>query len=269
MDLARSFAHRFGQLSHPDAVPRPFVAICPAVILEEGERLPWHHHRKAQLLYTLRGIVHCETEDGIRIVPPQCAVWIPSDLPHSAFGSGDIECHCLFVEPDAAPGLPERCCTVSISPLLRELLRRAARLPELYDADGADGRLVAVILDELAAAPVENLHLPMPVDPRLRALAGMLLAGPANHASLQEWASRVALSERSLSRLLAQEVGMSFGRWRRQLHVMLALQRLAAGESVQAVAIDLGYESASSFVTMFRKAMGKPPGRYLQEQGRM
>lgn len=269
MDLAHSFAHRLGQLAHPDAVPRPFVAICPAITLEDGEHLPWHHHRKVQLLYTLRGIIHCETEDGIRVVPPQCAAWIPSDMPHSVFGSGDIECHCLFVEPDAAPGLPERCCTVAISPLLRELLRRAARLPQLYDADGADGRLVAVILDELAAAPVENLHLPVSSDPRLRTLAEMLLARPADRASLAAWASRIALSERSLSRLLAQELGMSFGRWRRQLHVILALQRLAAGEAVQAVAIDLGYESASSFVTMFRKAMGKPPGRYLQEQGRV
>lgn len=59
---------------------------------------------------------------------------------------------------------------------------------------------------------------------------------------------------------------MSFGHWRRQLHVMLALQRLTKGETVQRVALDLGYESASGFVTMFRKAVGKPPARYLAEK---
>jgi AraC-like DNA-binding protein len=32
---------------------------------------------------------------------------------------------------------------------------------------------------------------------------------------------------------------------------------------VQTVAFDLGYEGASAFVTMFRKAVGKPPARYL------
>ena len=54
---AQSFAHRFGLLSHLDAVPRPLLAICPAIMLEEGQHLPWHRHRKAQLLYTLRGIL--------------------------------------------------------------------------------------------------------------------------------------------------------------------------------------------------------------------
>ena len=44
---------------------------------------------------------------------------------------------------------------------------------------------------------------------------------------------------------------MSFGRWRQQLHILIALQRLAQGASVQTVALDLGYEGASAFVTMF------------------
>ena len=32
---------------------------------------------------------------------------------------------------------------------------------------------------------------------------------------------------------------------------------------VQAVAFDLGYESASAFITMFKKALGQPPAQYL------
>ncbi|WP_264076463.1 helix-turn-helix domain-containing protein [Rhodopseudomonas palustris] len=92
------------------------------------------------------------------------------------------------------------------------------------------------------------------------------MSSPADHATVAEWAGRVALSERSLSRMLMDEIGMSFGHWRRQLHVILALRRLSAGETVQTVAVDLGYESASSFVTMFRKMVGKPPIRYLVER---
>ena len=72
------------------------------------------------------------------------------------------------------------------------------------------------------------------------------------------------MSERSLGRLIAEEVGMSFGRWRRQLHVIMAVQSLTFGRSVETVAADLGYESASSFVAMFRKVMGQPPGRYAR-----
>lgn len=35
---------------------------------------------------------------------------------------------------------------------------------------------------------------------------------------------------------------------------------------MQTVALDLGYAGASAFVTMFRKALGKPPARYLAER---
>ncbi len=248
-----------------DAVPRPVVALQARSVTTKWE-IASHSHRKAPLLFTVRGIINCEIEDGIWIVPPQCAVWIPGGLLHSVQGSGETECYCLFVEPGASPGLPESCCTLSVSPLLRELVHRIAAFPRLYAVNGPEGRLAATLLDELAAAPIEDLHLPMPHDERLRRLAQMLLGDPAGKSSLARWASRIGMSERSLTRLLLHEIGMSFGRWRRQLHVILSLQRLAKGESVQTIALDLGYENASGFVTMFRKAVGKPPARYMSER---
>ncbi|KAF1049949.1 MAG: hypothetical protein VB140_09555 [Burkholderia sp.] len=36
---------------------------------------------------------------------------------------------------------------------------------------------------------------------------------------------------------------------------------------MQQVADGLGYESASSFVSMFRRKLGAPPGRYMAERG--
>jgi AraC-like DNA-binding protein len=248
-----------------DSVSRPIVALSATSVSKDWENAR-HQHRKAQLIYSLRGILNCEMENGIWIVPPQCAIWIPGNLPHAARGAGETECYCLFVEPDAAPDLPKTCCTISVSPLLRELLMKVAGFPELYELGGREDRLIAALLDELVAAPVEDLHLPMPRDPRLRRLVEMLLADPADRTSKADWATRIGMSERSMSRLLLHEIGMSFGRWRRQLHVILALQHLTRGESVQTVALELGYENASGFVTMFRKAVGKPPARYLSDR---
>lgn len=249
-----------------DGMARQVIALNASSVGRDWEHAP-HHHRKAQLIYSVRGILNCEVDTGVWIVPPQCALWIPGNLLHSVRGSGETECYCLFVEPDAVQGLPAVCCTLAVSPLLRELLLKACGFETLYAEQGPQARLIATLLDELCAAPVEDLHLPMPSDRRLRQLTHWLLADPASKVPSGEWARRIGMSERSMSRLLLQEVGMSFGRWRRQLHVILSLQRLARGESVQAVALELGYESASGFVTMFRKAMGKPPARYLLERG--
>lgn len=248
-----------------DSIPRPVAAMNALAVTKDWETAT-HRHRKAQLIYAVRGILNCEIEDGVWIVPPHCAVWIPGGLPHSARGSGETECYCLFVEPDAAPDLPKTCCTITVSPLLRELLLKAAGFPQLYAFGGREAKLIEVLLDELSDAPVEDLHLPTPRDARLRKLAEMLLADPTDKATMGEWATRIGMSERSMSRLLLQEIGMSFGRWRRQLHIILSLQRLSKGESVQTVALELGYENASGFVTMFRKAMGKPPARYLSDR---
>lgn len=129
-----------------------------------------------------------------------------------------------------------------------------------------ESHLATLLLDEIALAPVGNLHLPMPADARLRKIVEMIMDDPADRGTIQTWALRVGLSERTLSRLLTHETGMSFGRWRQQLHVMLAVKWLGTGSSVQQVADGLGYESAGSFVTMFRRLLGTSPGRYVAER---
>ncbi|WP_321847461.1 helix-turn-helix transcriptional regulator [Pseudomonas paraveronii] len=248
-----------------DVIPRAVVAVGASSTSESWEHVQ-HTHRKGQLMYTLRGVIHCEIEAGIWIVPRQCALWIPGGTPHAARGSGEAEVYCLLIDPDAASALPSQCCTLAVSGLLHELIGKAVSFPQLYEVNGAQGRLIGTLLDELAQAHIEGLHLPMPQDPRLRRMADSLLANPGDKATLGQWAVRIGMSERSMTRLLLEESGLSFGRWRRQLHVILSLQRLARGESVQRVALDLGYENASGFITMFRKAVGQPPARYLADR---
>ncbi|MEA1674729.1 helix-turn-helix transcriptional regulator [Nitrospirillum sp. BR 11163] len=249
----------------PETLPRA-VAGFGGTMVTAGLEMPLHVHRKAQLVLTLRGIVRCEAEQSVWIVPPRCAVWIPGEVPHSVTVAGNVEVYCLFVEPDAAPGLPGRCCALSVSPLLERLILHASQMPALYDTDGPDGRIATVLLDQLSLAPIEKLHFPMPADAKLRKIAAALMTDPSDRATIEDWGRRMAAAPRTLTRILKRETGMSFGRWRQQLHILIALQRLDQGVSVQNVALDLGYEGASAFVTMFRKALGKPPARYLAER---
>jgi AraC-like DNA-binding protein/quercetin dioxygenase-like cupin family protein len=247
-------------------IARPVAAVGVETKLAAMRETSPHHHRKAQLILTLSGVVTCKVDNSAWIVPPQCALWIPGGQTHSLRASGDLKIYCLFVEPDAAAVMPAECCTIAVTPLLRELMLRTASLPALYDIDGPDGRVVTVLLDELAAAPVEKLHFPMPRDPRLCKIVNAMLTKPAERPTIAEWGRRIGASERTLTRILRTETGMSFGRWRHQLHIQLALQHLAQGAAVQVVALDLGYESASAFITMFRKALGKSPARYLADR---
>lgn len=244
------------------ASPRPALAIgmgmASGVIESEA-----HAHREAQLMYLVRGEMICEASSALWIVPPQSALWIPSSVTHKIRARAPLEGYSVFVEPGAAPNLPADCCAVSVTPLFRELLLRLASRPPLYDLDGPEARLVGVLLDELATVAIENHRLPMPTDPRLRRLVDAMTADPASPATAATWARRIGVGERTLSRLLVEETGLGFARWRQQLHIVLAIQKLSRGATVQSVALDLGYEGASSFVTMFKRVMGSSPARYM------
>ena len=236
----------------------------------EGETERWelefHEHPKSQLMLSMRGLATCEAEGGLWLVPPQSAVFIPSGVRHRVTASGKIEGYAVFLDPQTHHRLPSHCSTIKVNALLRELIVRSAEYPTKHPQGGTESRVTALMLEEIAVAPVGGLHLPMPRNPKLRKIFSVLLANPAERSTLETWARRAGLGERTLSRVVVTETGMSFGRWRQQLHILLALQWMAGGATVQQVALDLGYESAGSFVTMFRKALGMSPKRYMTQR---
>ncbi|MET3595474.1 MULTISPECIES: helix-turn-helix transcriptional regulator [Mesorhizobium] len=244
-----------------DNVLAPAIAVRVDVTGNKTE-VPEHWHRKGQLVFAVGGGVTCRVPSGFWMVPPHCGVWIPSRMEHSNIATANARIFFVYIEPGAAD-LPDRCCTLSISPLLRELI---IELSDRANDDDARGELLTrILLTELPRMPVQQLHLPISSEPRMRRIAEALAENPADRSTLAEWASRVALSESSLARLVVKETGLSFGRWRQQLHLIVAIRELAAGASVQQVSADLGYESVTAFITMFKKALGKPPAKYLSD----
>lgn len=247
-----------------DLYPQKVLALRVAGI-EKEEEAPFHQHHKGQLVMPLTGFAKCYIDDAVWMVPAHCAVWISSQIPHSICISPDADVCMLFVDQDII-GMPNKACTLSITPLLRELIIRLVQERQDYDKDGAVARLVDVLVDELILMPTEQFDFPIPSEPRLHQIAQRLLANPGDRKTVSEWATQFAMSERTLARLVKQEIGLTFGRWRGQLHIVVALQKLSMGESVQRVAEDLGYESVSAFILFFKKTLGKPPKQYMKER---
>lgn len=244
----------------PDSSTQPAQAFRIRVS-ESVKEIPFHQHRKGQLIVALHGGITCEVEQAMWMVPTQYAVWIPGSMPHSNRATTNARICFLFIEPGAV-GMPDQCCTLKISPLVRELILHLAQHPHDDDTP-ARQRLVQVLFDELPYQPVEQLRLPMSRHPKIRQIAEQLAQDPQERRTLAQWASRLAMSERNLSRLVVKETGLNFRRWRQQLQIIFALQLLIGGSSVQKVASDLGYDSTNAFITMFKKALGNTPGRYL------
>ena len=55
---------------------------------------------------------------------------------------------------------------------------------------------------------------------------------------------------------------MTFFEWRKQLRLLEAIDLLGQGKTVTSVALELGYNSPSAFIAMFRRSLGVCPGQY-------
>jgi AraC-like DNA-binding protein len=255
-------------LIHPDInLPAsgdyPAAAVGFAGTMDRAVHFEPHSHRRAQLFHIVSGSVTVDTERGSFVVPPERALWIPSNVVHCVTYLQHSTLRYLFFRPDAVRHLPREPSVIRMTPLLRELALAFLAYPPGEAHTGPADRLVGVILDQLATEPVAPLHLPMPASTRLREAVRRLVADPASPQNLADIARLAAYSERSFERHFRQETGLSFRAWRHQARLMKAVEWLSLGVPVGEVAYRLGYEAPSPFVAAFRKAFGVTPGRYF------
>ncbi|MDR3426680.1 helix-turn-helix transcriptional regulator [Silvimonas sp.] len=230
----------------------------------DGHFIAPHTHRRAQFLYATSGVMVIETAAGRWVVPPTRGVWLLANVPHTVRMRGVVNMKTLFVNPDAAPGLPTTDCVLDVSPLLRELILAASILPLAYVADSRDGRLMRFLLDELRALPVLPFHLPWPTDPRLNRVCTHLAAHPDDPATVGDWATTLAMSSKTFHRQFQQHTGITFGRWRQQARLLLSLEQLAQGDKILHVALQHGYSSQSAYSAMFKRHFGVSPSDFYR-----
>jgi AraC-like DNA-binding protein/mannose-6-phosphate isomerase-like protein (cupin superfamily) len=219
-----------------------------------------HRHLRAQLLYTLSGVLRVATDDASYAIPPGTGLFIPAALPHAVRMDGPVAMRALFLRADAARVAPPRVTVIAVPPLLRELILAACAEPLDWDLKGRGRHLAALALDEIARAPSLPLALPVPRDPRLSRLTAQLRARPDEARSLDMLAAEAGASVRTLARLFRRETGMSFQQWRRQLRLTEAVALLAAGATPARAAASVGYASTPAFGAAIRAAFGVTPG---------
>lgn len=226
----------------------------------DNEETPWHSHVEGQVFVIWRGVMELATESGRWVMPPGRMGWIPPLSHHSAVAHGEVRGLLFYMDQAWAPRLSETPGVFPISPLAEALFQRMAEIGEGERYE----HLLVVLLDELAAAVVEPLHIPMPQDERLVRIARALTANPGDPRLLDDWAKVAGMSRRSMMRHMRTQTGLSFGVWRQCIRLMAALPLLAAGHSVTSVALDLGFESVSTFIANFRARFGVTPSRYFR-----
>jgi AraC-like DNA-binding protein len=248
-----------------ESVPRPVATLADS--FDQGAVIPPHSHERAQLIFALQGTMTVQAAGGLWILPPSHALWVPPGVVHQIRMGGRVEMRTLYIQPQHAASGRHECQVLFVSPLLRELIVRAMELPALYDERGMEGRLMRLILDEIALLPPQPLGLRLPRDARLLRLCEHVLRELSTADSIGRLGASVGLSERSVIRLFPKETGLSFRRWHKQARLLKAFELFDHGQSVTRVALELGYSGPSAFAKMFRRTMGKAPMAMLLNHG--
>ncbi|MBN3723010.1 AraC family transcriptional regulator [Burkholderia sp. Ac-20379] len=248
----------------------PFEDIPRAVVVTAndyaaGSTFPVHAHRRGQFAFASRGAISVATPEGRWLVPPQRACWVPAGVAHEMTMSGPVTMLNAFVSADAARAarMPAQCCVQGVSALLRQLIEEAVDLPALYALDARPGKLMDLLVAEMAAMPSLSLHAPLPADARLSRACLKWFAAPSIALGLDAAAAEAGMSRRTFTRLFREQTGVSFAQWRQQICLLAAIERLSRGQPVTRVALDLGYASASAFSSAFRGVLGATPSQYL------
>jgi len=232
-----------------------------AVDYDSGHVLPFHDHAWAQVIYADRGVMQVYTRSTAWLVPPTRAIWVPADAEHSIRMRTGVSMRTLYIAPGSG-SWPDACRALEVSPLLRQLILHLVHIDTVDPGIPAHLRLVGVLADLVAASDTVPLTLTLPRDPRARNLADRILEDPGREETLLQLSRDVGASQRTLQRLFRAETGLSLESWRRRARIQQAVVALSEGATVTDAALAAGYQSASAFITAFRRIFGVTPSRY-------
>jgi AraC-like DNA-binding protein/quercetin dioxygenase-like cupin family protein len=234
-----------------------------------GTAIEEHCHAFGQLSVVISGTMMVTAEAGTWLAPPGRGLWLPPGMKHGARYGEASSLIRISIASVPAQNLPDNCRVIEVTALLRELAAEAVRLSQHPALEEDDLALVTALIVRQMQRPAARfaLFIPHGEDPRVRRVTQTLLAEPGNCGTIEDFAKIAGASPRTLARLFQAETGMSFGRWRDHLRVTVAVERLLRGQSITETALDLGYQTASAFTTMFTRILGLSPGKLIKRMG--
>lgn len=240
------------------AIDVPFVIAGAQEVIARNTLWEEHSHPTHELLWNERGASSATIGSRIWTITPSVGLWIPAGTRHSGWTPAGTWHRAAQFSVQTVPPISEEPVAVDLTPLLRLLLDR-------LDAEGLDPRsrstTEAMVLDVLAPTSYE-LILRVPRSRLLAPIVAALRDDPADTTTLAQWAVRLGVSTRTVTRAFHAETGLGFSRWVNTARAQHAIALLAQGEDIEEVASRVGYGSASAFSTAFRRVAGMSPGRF-------
>lgn len=219
------------------------------------------------LLHAASGALDLRIGANRWLLPRSFAAWVPAGTAFEVVIHRPVQSCSILTVPRFASAFPDHPVTFQMSALTRAMASHCRHWGPSDPQPAHARRFFQALLDccaDLVGASVDVTR-PGSTDPGLsRALTHMEshLAEPLN-AGLT--AQAAGISERTMHRRFAQELGASWGETLTRLRMIRALELLGDGNTkIVTIAADCGYASQSAFTRAFRQFAGTSPASYRQ-----
>ncbi|RIJ69715.1 AraC family transcriptional regulator [Nakamurella silvestris] len=240
------------------AVETPFVILGRYETLISDTSWEQHSHPTHELLWNEKGSSTATVGARTWTITPFIGLWIPAGVRHGGWAPAGTWHRAAQFNIGSVPSISAGPVAVEVTQLLRLLLDRLTGAPL---SDTSRAMTEAMVIDVLTPTPRELL-LHLPKAPLLAPIVEAVRSDPADGTTLNQWAARLQVSTRTITRLLRAETGLGFSQWVATARAQHAIVMLSHGEEIDDVAVGVGYGSASAFSTSFRRVTGMSPGRF-------
>jgi AraC-like DNA-binding protein len=227
-------------------------------------RYGWHAHTRHQLLYAFSGTLRLEAGNGLYLLPPQRAVWIPAGVLHRTTLK-QVRSGSVFLAPSLVPTETARVRIIAAAPIVREMVRYALRWPASRDPcdqlANAWFRTIGLLCAEWIRDEMP-FHLPAARTGQV-AMAMEYTLENLESATTGAAAQAAALSERHFRRRFTAETGIPWRLFLHQARMLRAMELLVEADAhITDVALAVGFNSLSAFANSFRRFSGQTPSQY-------
>ncbi len=217
------------------------------------------------LLYASEGSLRLITDDRCWTLPPSRAAWIAAsdpiivEIPRTA-----TCCSVLFAEGFVPEPTPSG-VVFDMTPLAREMVLECRAFgPEsdsLSDYAIQLFKTLGLTCHELSRRPA-NSWVPLGKSNALKQALTFTEEMLDQDIPFIAVAAAAHMSERTLARRFADEVGMTWRQAQRRMRMVRAIELLSTDQQITQIALDVGYNSLSAFNSAFKEFTGVNPTEY-------
>lgn len=234
------------------------------IMMVAGEHDSPHCHPWHQLLFPRQGMIRTKALNKQYFIPSNRAMLIPAKCIHESWSINSVQFIGIYFNSEAIDISESDCQVIEVSPLFNQLIYQIYKIASsTMQCSAKENRLVQVFYDQLEEQKKVILEVVLPEDRRLQTMANELLVNPACQLKLTDWAKKINVSERTISRIFESQTGLTFRLWRQRVRMISALSMIEQKLPIQTVALNVGYDSASAFIHRFKKQFGQTPSQYF------